>query len=95
MGVSKAGLATLLAFIVTGGLPLCSFLIEALFPGTISHTFAWSSLLAAVAFFAVGVIKCFFVDQKWYRAGLETLVIGGITAVLAFLVGHFLRGFVD
>ena len=91
----KAGFATLLAFIVMGGIPLSVFLIEAIFPGSIRHTFAWSSLLASLAFFAVGAIKCFFVDQKWYRAGIEVLIIGGIAASLAFLVGHFLRGLVS
>ena len=91
----KAGLATFLAFVVMGSLPLSVFLIEAVVPGSIQETFVWSSVLAAVAFFAVGAIKCFFVDQRWYRAGLETLLIGGAAAVLAFLVGHLRRGFVS
>jgi len=58
-------------------------------------TSPWKAGLATLAFFAVGAIKCFFVDQKWYRAGLATLIIGAIAAALAFLVGHFLRGLVD
>ena len=42
-------------------------------------------------FFIVGSVKGKIVERKWYLSGLETLVVGGAAAVIAFLVGYFLK----
>ena len=91
----RAGLSTFLSFFFMGSIPLSAFLVELAFPGTVSHTFVWSACLAGVAFFCVGAIKSYFVDQSWHRAGLETLLVGGIAASLAYLVGALLKGLVS
>ena len=85
---------TFAAFVLFGVLPLVSFIYELLTPGLMSP-YVTSSLVTGAAFFAVGAIKGRFVEQKWYRAGIETVIVGGTGAVLAYLVGIVLKNFVS
>ncbi len=88
----RAALATFVAFLIVGALPLSVFVVDALAPGAISQPFAWSAVLTAIAFFGVGSLKARIVDLTWWRSGLETLLIGGAAAAIAFLVGVALEG---
>lgn len=81
-------LTTFGAFIVVGMVPLMPFLVPGLGPGT---AFAASCALTGVAFFAIGSVKGYWLDTPRWRGGLETLVVGGIAAVLAYAVGAWLR----
>jgi len=87
----RAAGATFLAFVSFGSLPLLVFLGQSIADVEIDAPFAWSAVLAAVAFFAVGTLKSRFVDQAWWRAGAETLALGGAAACLAYLVGRILE----
>jgi VIT1/CCC1 family predicted Fe2+/Mn2+ transporter len=88
----RAALATFTAFVVAGSLPLLVFVIDELTPGRVDSAFTWSAILTAVAFFVIGTLKARFVDQRWWRSGLETLAIGGLAAVLAYAAGAALQG---
>ena len=57
-----------------------------------ANPFAWSAVLTGVAFLVVGSMKSRFVDQSWWRSALETLVVGGLAAVLAYAAGALLQG---
>lgn len=94
-GVSpwRAGWTTFLAFIIVGFIPLLPFVIDLVAPGTFgASAFAWSAALTGLAFFIVGAVKSPFVDESWWRSGVETLIIGGIAAAMAFGIGAALRG---
>jgi vacuolar iron transporter family protein len=89
----RAALATFTAFVLLGLIPILPFLINYFFQHPIPSPFLWSSGSTAGAFFAIGAIKSRFVNKPWYTSGLETLLLGGAAAALAFLVGILLKGF--
>lgn len=88
----RAALATLAAFLLVGSLPLLVFVYDAVAPGDVEGAFTWSALMTAVAFFVVGGLKSRFVDQAWWRSALETVVVGGLAAALAYAAGALLQG---
>lgn len=90
----RAGATTLLAFVAIGSFPLAAFVFDAVAPGGLEHAFAWSVAMTAAAFFAAGSLKARFVEQAWWRSGLETLTIGGVAAMLAYAAGAFIESLV-
>lgn len=88
----KASMTTFFAFILVGLLPLAAFMFGLIKPIESGWLFATSTAMTAVAFFLVGTAKSWFVEQKWYWSGFETLVVGGIAASLAYVVGLLLKG---
>lgn len=88
----RAALVTLVAFVIVGSIPLISFVVNWIAPGSIANPFFWSSLLTGMAFFAVGASKSRFVVQHWALCGFETLAIGGIAAAIAYGIGVLLEG---
>jgi vacuolar iron transporter family protein len=84
---SLAALATFVAFVVVGSVPLLPFVVDAL-PGVhVVAPFGWSTATTALAFALIGVGKAVVVGQGRLRSGLESLVVGGAAAMLAYLVG--------
>ena len=90
----KAGLATFVAFCIVGFIPLITYVANWIMPGLVAEPFIWSAGLTVVAFFWVGAMKGRFVDQHWLISGLETVVIGGIAASMAYGIGVLLKGLV-
>lgn len=90
----KAATVTFLAFLVVGFIPLMSFVVQYVFGLTTIEPFVISTVLTAVAFFAVGAVKSSYVATAWYWSGLETLLVGGAAAGLAYLVGRLLHSIV-
>jgi VIT1/CCC1 family predicted Fe2+/Mn2+ transporter len=83
-----AAVATFVAFSITGAVPLIPFLLPGL---EASQAFLASALATAAAFLAVGMAKGIVLGRAVFRSGLETLLMGGCAASLAYVVGHWLR----
>lgn len=88
----KAAAATLVAFVIVGSLPLIPFLLALAAVGPAANAFLYSSVMTGIAFFLVGAAKSRFTHYRWFLSGLETLLIGGIAAILAYACGLLLSG---
>lgn len=77
----RAAQATFLAFLAAGMVPLLPYFLG------VEDPFTWSIWATAVTFFAVGAMKSAWSLASWWRSGLETLLIGGVAAVIAYVVG--------
>lgn len=88
----KAALATFVAFIAVGAVPLAPFLVYYLFGLRGDSAFLPSIVMTGATFFAIGALKSRYVAEHWLRAGLETLGIGGTAAAMAYFVGVALQG---
>ena len=84
----RAGLATFLSFLLVGVIPLVPFLLPGLDP---DQRFVASSMATGLAFLAVGFAKGAVLEHPLVRSGMETLFTGGIAAILAYLMGSWLR----
>lgn len=87
----KAAAVTFGAFVSLGSLPLLLFVAQTIADVDVNAPFAWAAVLTAFAFFAVGTLKARFVEQSAWRAGGETLALGGVAAGIAYLVGVLLQ----
>ena len=88
----KTALITFISFLLVGFIPLLSFVLSPLSSFIDQNKFIFSTILTAIAFLIIGAIKSKVVGKHFIRSSLETLLIGGAAAGLAFLVGYLLRG---
>lgn len=77
----RAAITTFIAFLVAGAVPLFPFVLG------LPNAFATSILATLLTFFMIGAGKSRWSLAKWWRSGTETLLIGGIAALLAYGVG--------
>lgn len=82
----RAGLATFIAFLLAGMVPLIPWILGA------QEAFGWAITMTGLTFFAVGTAKSRWSLAPWWRSGLETLAIGGVAAAIAYFVGTLFRG---
>ena len=87
----KAASATFFSFLVIGFIPLLSYVLATFSDYFDANKVIYSIIFTALAFLLVGGIKGTIVKKHPVQAALETLVIGGIAASLAFVVGYFLK----
>jgi VIT1/CCC1 family predicted Fe2+/Mn2+ transporter len=86
------GLATLMAFIVAGVVPLLVYLLGLAVPVPPGVAFPISLVLSALALFGLGVAKVLVTHLNPLRSGLEMLLVGGLAAIVAYAVGALLKG---
>ena len=79
----KHAMATFLAFLAAGAVPLVPYL----FAFSPYIQFELATFFAAIAFFAVGASRTLVTGANPWRAGLEILLVGGFAATVAYGAG--------
>lgn len=88
----SSALATLVSFIVAGIVPLAIYVLGLFASVSPALSFPLALILSAVALFGLGAAKVLVTERNWFRSGLEMLIVGGLAAGVAYLVGYLLRG---
>lgn len=86
------GIATFVSFIIIGLIPVSVYVVDAMLGLHIDATalFATSCFLTGAAFMAIGIVKGQMTRTSQLKAALETLLLGGVAAALAYLLGDVL-----
>jgi VIT1/CCC1 family predicted Fe2+/Mn2+ transporter len=85
-------LATFIAFAIAGAVPLLIYLLGLVVPVPPSLAFPISLGLSGLALFGLGAAKVLVTGLNPWRSGLEMLLVGGLAAGVAYLVGLALKG---
>jgi VIT1/CCC1 family predicted Fe2+/Mn2+ transporter len=90
----KTSLATFVAFVLAGSLPLLPYIVM-LFGFTVSadNQFLLSIIATMSAMFFVGSLRTYVIKGKWWKNGLEMLAVGSIAATVAYVLGSVVEGF--
>ena len=88
----KRGLVTFVSFALVGSIPLMPYLVSFFSEAVRGIVFQLSIILTFIAFFLVGSAKIYVTGKNWLKSGMETLLVGGAAAIIAYIIGYLLRG---
>lgn len=93
----KEGIVMFLSFAFFGTFPLLGYVI---IPVTFPHLgpevlFRCACVVTGAVLFIMGCVKSMFSTSHWFLCGLETLLLGGACATLAYTIGQFVDGIVN
>ena len=80
----KHGMATLVAFVVAGAIPLLPYVLRVSAPRQLIA----STAATFTALFVLGALRALVTKDRWWRTGLETLLLGAVVAVAAYAAGR-------
>lgn len=79
----KHGIATLVAFVVAGSVPLLPYM----WPGTTGSRLTASGVLTLMAMFVLGAVRASITREPWWRSSFETVGLGTVVAATAYGAG--------
>jgi len=88
----KGAVATFASFGIFGFLPVLAYVIGLFIPGIDSIRFPLACLLTGATLFGLGALKTRITGRNWFFSGVEMLLVGGIAAAAAYVVGRLLGG---
>lgn len=88
----KKGAVTFVSFALVGFIPLIPYFLSFFNEAIKSIVYPFSIGMTFIAFFFIGSAKVFVTKKNWLISGLETLLVGGAAAIIAYAIGYFLRG---
>lgn len=93
MNAAKTAFATFVAFLLIGFIPLFSFILAAITKNSflIANQFTFSIVLTGISLVVVGWFKGFVTCKPKIYSSIQTFLIGGTAAFLAFLAGYLIK----
>ncbi len=88
----KNALVTFFSFAIFGFIPLVAYVFASFIPIFHTQTFVIASILTGLTLFALGALKVRVTGKNWFTSGFEMLIVGGIAATAAYLIGAVLSG---
>lgn len=90
------GVAAFTAFVIAGTVPLLIYFADLLFHFDLptATAFLFALALSGLALLALGAAKVFVTKRSAIRSAVEMLLVGGLAALVAFLVGTLLKNLV-
>lgn len=89
----KNALVTFFSFAFFGFIPVLVYLVAGHIPGfpqSDRATFWLACGCTGLTLFALGAVKTRITGRNWFKSGLETLLVGGLAAAAAYVVGVLL-----
>jgi len=83
----KNALVTFSSFVIFGFVPLLTYVISKMHYAFQNNTFLTASILTGLTLFLLGASKVKITGRNWLKSGAEMLLVGGITAIIAYFIG--------
>mmetsp|Transcript_3984 Transcript_3984/g.6274 ORF Transcript_3984/g.6274 Transcript_3984/m.6274 type:complete len:309 (-) Transcript_3984:179-1105(-) len=89
----KEGAVMFCSFAFFGAMPLLGYVVIPIsFPDLDTNfLFKAACVVTGLVLFFLGSIKSNFSRSNWFYSGLETLLLGGACATVAFTIGHYVN----
>mmetsp|Transcript_23624 Transcript_23624/g.43636 ORF Transcript_23624/g.43636 Transcript_23624/m.43636 type:complete len:228 (-) Transcript_23624:77-760(-) len=90
----KEGVVMFCSFATFGAFPLLGYaIIPATFPDLGEEAlFTCACIVTGIVLFFMGCVKSLFGTHHWVLCGMETLLLGGACAAVAYTIGQFVDG---
>lgn len=79
-----SAIATFIAFIVCGALPLVPFILG------LESAYTLAAFITGTTFIGIGAVKSLWSIDGWVKSSLQTVLIGGCAAAIAYATGALL-----
>ncbi len=86
----KNAATTFSSFILFGFIPLIAYVFSKAIPIFKQDTFLIASIFTGLTLFGLGAVKCKVTKMNWLRSGIEMLLVGGLAAFAAYIIGYFI-----
>lgn len=83
--------ATFVSFIIMGLIPLLVYVISYLNGTKADNLFPYSCVFTGASFLLIGFLRSYVAKTSIIRSMFETLLLGGIAAILAYYAGSILE----
>jgi len=90
MAALYLSVTTFFSFVIVGIIPILPFIFTYIFKDSIGNVFAASVILTAICFISIGLLRAYILKKSLLKLSLQTLLVGSVSASIAYIVGDFL-----